>query len=93
MATDHCTVEALSSVDWDFPNRIANNKIEGLHPYPAKFVTEIPGALLDILPVPLGAVVLNPFCGSEATLVESQRRGMPCIGIDLNPDSQPEGAG
>ena len=85
MATDHRTVEALSSVDWDFPNRIANNKIEGLHPYPAKFVTEIPGALLDILPVPPGAVVLDPFCGSGATLVESQRRGMPCIGIDLNP--------
>ena len=85
MATDHCAVNALSAVDWNFPNRIAHSSIEGLHPYPAKFVTEIPGALLDILPVSPGAVVLDPFCGSGATLVESQRRGMPCIGIDLNP--------
>ena len=85
MAADHRIVKALSAVDWNFPNRTAHNKIEGLHPYPAKFVTEIPRALLDILPVPTGTVVLDPFCGSGATLVESQRRGVPCIGIDINP--------
>ena len=76
---------ALSAVDWNFPNRIVHNDIEGLHPYPAKFITEIPGALLDILPVPPGTAVLDPFCGSGTTLVESQRHGVPCIGIDLNP--------
>ena len=76
---------ALSRVDWNFPDRVAQSDIEGLHPYPAKFIAEIPGALLDALPVPRDAAVLDPFCGSGTTLVESQRRGMSCVGIDLNP--------
>ena len=42
---------ALSRVDWNFPDRVAHSDIEGLHPYPAKFITEIPGALLDTLPI------------------------------------------
>ena len=76
---------ALSRVDWNFPGRVAQSDIEGLHPYPAKFITDIPDALLDALPIPPCTAVLDPFCGSGATLVESQRRGIPCIGIDLNP--------
>ena len=35
--------------------------------------------------VPKGAVVLDPFCGSGTTLVESMLRGNPSIGVDLNP--------
>ena len=75
----------LRSVDWDFPERVAHSDIEGIHPYPAKFVTELPRALLDNLPVQDGTVVLDPFCGSGTTLVECQRRGLPSVGIDLNP--------
>ena len=84
-ATHENKVAALSAIDWDFPRRVAHSDIEGLHPYPAKFITEIPGALLDTLPVPHGTAVLDPFCGSGTTLVESQRRGIRSIGIDLNP--------
>lgn len=77
--------ERLEEVKWDFPERIAHSAIEGLHPYPAKFVAELPRALLNILPVPQGTVVLDPFCGSGTTLVECQRLGIPSAGIDLNP--------
>jgi SAM-dependent methyltransferase len=77
--------EDLGSVQWDFPRRIAHSDIEGIHPYPAKFVAELPRALLEILPLPSGTAVLDPFCGSGTTLVESQRRGVPSYGIDLNP--------
>ena len=83
LSTPEATV--LSRVDWNFPDRVVQSDIEGLHPYPAKFIREIPGALLDALPIPPDSAVLDPFCGSGAALVESQRRGMPCIGIDLNP--------
>ena len=76
---------ALSAVNWDFPHRDTPNALEGLHPYPAKFIAEIPAALLDVLPNPSGAAILDPFCGSGTTLVESQRRGIPSVGIDLNP--------
>lgn len=83
--TDYRITTALAAIDWDFPSRVAHSAIEGLHPYPAKFIAEIPGALLDVLPISAGSVVLDPFCGSGTTLVESQRRGIPSIGIDLNP--------
>ena len=76
---------SLSGVDWDFPARSAHSDIEGIHPYPAKFITEIPRALVAALPPPRGTAVLDPFCGSGTTLVECQRCGVPAIGIDLNP--------
>ena len=44
--------ESLASVDWDFPKRATHSEIEGVHPCPAKFIAEIPRALLEILPVP-----------------------------------------
>lgn len=75
----------LAGVNWDFPGRIAHSPIEGLHPYPAKFVAEIPRAVIEALGVPDGTGVLDPFCGSGTTLVESQRRGLESVGIDLNP--------
>lgn len=75
----------FANTDWNFASRTAPSPIEALHPYPAKFVAELPRRLLDILPVPRGTAVLDPFCGSGTTLVECQRRGLPAIGIDLNP--------
>ncbi len=75
----------LKRVNWDFPDRISHSDIEGLHPYPAKFISELPRALLEILPVPPGTAVFDPFCGSGTTLVECQRGGIPSVGVDLNP--------
>ena len=77
--------QTLAAVDWDFPERVAHSGIEGVHPYPAKFIAELPRALLESLPVAPGAAVLDPFCGGGTTLAECQRRGLPSVGIDLNP--------
>ena len=54
-----------------------------LHPYPARFIPEIPGQALDLLEV--DGPVLDPFCGSGTTLAEAGRRGLPSVGVDLNP--------
>lgn len=78
-------LELLATKDWDFPERTAQDDLEGIHPYPAKFIAEIPRAFLEALPIEQGTAVLDPFSGSGTTLVESQRRGIPTIGIDLNP--------
>ena len=75
----------LAEINWDFPERVAHSSIEGIHPYPAKFVAELPRALLNVLPMPSGTAVLDPFCGSGTTLVECQRLGLPSVGVDLNP--------
>ena len=64
---------------------MGHSSIEGIHPYPAKFVTELPRTLLNLLPLPHETAVLDPFCGSGTTLVESQRCGVPSVGVDLNP--------
>ena len=81
----HPVLDSLAEVDWDFPERLSQSSIEGIHPYPAKFVTELPRTLLKLLPLPGGTAVLDPFCGSGSTLVESQRCGVPSVGVDLNP--------
>lgn len=76
---------ALSKVDWNFSTRTKSDPLEILHPYPAKFIREIPAALLDNLVVPANTCVLDPFCGSGTSLVEAQRAGYSSVGIDLNP--------
>lgn len=73
----------LTDVAWDFVDRVPDD-LDALHPYPAKFIPEIPAALLDAFPRPKGLVV-DPFAGSGTTLTQCQRRGIQSAGIDLNP--------
>ena len=76
---------SLGDINWDFPDRVVPSSIEGIHPYPAKFVAELPKTLLNILAPPVGTAVLDPFCGSGTTLVECQQLGLCSVGVDLNP--------
>lgn len=75
----------LERIDWSFAQRSKAFAIEAIHPYPAKFIGDIPRALIETLPIPHGTSVLDPFCGSGTTLMEAQRAGLNCVGIDLNP--------
>lgn len=76
---------ALKSIDWDFLDSNTNGNINSIHPYPAKFIPEIPRTLIEIIGVPENTWILDPFCGSGPTLVEAQLAGISSIGIDLNP--------
>ena len=78
-------VKRLEQVDWSFAQRSKPLAIEAIHPYPAKFIGDIPRALIKSLPIPAGTAVLDPFCGSGTTLVEAQRARLSSVGIDLNP--------
>ncbi|MEX2193866.1 MAG: hypothetical protein WD844_01150 [Thermoleophilaceae bacterium] len=73
-------IAAFQSACWDFP---ASAGARELHPYPARFIPEIPRQALDLLAV--DGPVIDPFCGSGTTLAEAQRRGHSATGIDLNP--------
>lgn len=79
------TCSRLSNIDWSFSNRKKAPAIEGIHPYPAKFIGDIPRAFIENLSIPLGTKIFDPFCGSGTTLVEAQRAGFSAVGIDLNP--------
>src|SRR5258708_3999765 len=76
---------SLDEINWDFVARPTPSPLESIHPYPAKFIGDIPRSLISIIGLPTGTVVFDPFCGSGATLVESQRLGHHAVGIDLNP--------
>ncbi len=57
----------------------------GLHEYRGKFNPQIVRAIGNILELPKGAWVLDPFCGSGTSLLECAHIGWNAIGIDLNP--------
>lgn len=75
----------LSEIDWSFRQRERAPSVEAIHPYPAKFIGDIPRALLNVLPCPKNTLVFDPFAGSGTTLLEAQRAGLPSVGVDLNP--------
>lgn len=77
--------ERLHSIDWSFENRERPHEIEAIHPYPAKFIGELPGALMKVMPCPRDALIFDPFVGSGTTLIEAQRLGLSSVGVDLNP--------
>lgn len=55
-----------------------------IHPYPAKFIPQIPREIIARLTEP-GAWVLDPFCGSGTSLAEAALLGRNCVGTDINP--------
>lgn len=56
----------------------------GIHPYPAKFIPELPREIIHECTKERN-VVLDPFCGSGTTLLEASIAGRKSIGIDSNP--------
>ncbi len=75
----------LARLDWDFASAPLSSDVHAIHPYPAKFIPQIPHHLIELFPPDEGTVVLDPFCGSGTSLVEAVRLGFNAIGIDLNP--------
>lgn len=66
--------------------RDVNPYTHGFHKYPAKFIPQIPKwAITKYLNGDNNKYVLDPFCGSGTTLVESVLAGYNAIGIDIDP--------
>lgn len=76
-------INDLESVNWNF-KRYRLTGIDNIHWYPANFIPQIPSILVANLSKP-NSVILDLFCGSGTTLVESARLGRIGIGIDINP--------
>jgi DNA modification methylase len=76
--------DALRKLDWSFTNDETQFLTHDLHPYPAKFIPQIPGHIISYLSRP-GELVLDPFGGSGTTALEAVRLGRRAISIDANP--------
>lgn len=69
--------------EWDFHFTDTSEYLHALHPWPAKFIPQIPRkAIRDYTST--GAVVLDPFMGCGTTLLEASLLGRPSIGVDNN---------
>jgi len=77
--------EKLGAVAWDFADAKTGNGPHAIHPYPAKFIPQIPRSLVKLFHPGDDSPILDPFCGSGTTLVEALYAGIPSIGIDVNP--------
>ena len=74
----------LERIEWDFASAKTGYLTHNLHPYPAKFIPQIPNALIQELSS-VGETVADIFCGSGTTLLEALQLKRNAVGIDANP--------
>jgi DNA modification methylase len=74
----------LGLLDWAFTEDDTTYLSHDIHPYPAKFIPQIPRNLIARLSLP-GETVWDPFGGSGTTALESVLLGRQAISSDLNP--------
>lgn len=64
--------------------RKTNYLTHSFFPYPARFIPQIPRYFIRTYMKNEG-IILDPFCGSGTTLVESKLSGYDSYGIEINP--------
>jgi DNA modification methylase len=75
---------SLAAKDWSFTHDDTRYLTHDLHPFPAKFIPQIPATLIEALSV-RGDLVYDPFGGSATTAVEAVRLGRRALSVDANP--------
>ena len=77
-------IEILDKTDWSFQGCRTQYFTHTFHPYPARFIPQIPATFIKLF-TEEGEIVLDPMCGCGTTLVEALLHNRNAIGNDLNP--------
>ena len=77
------TLSTLATIDWDFKDAVTNDATHGFHPYPARFIPQLPRTLIAAFTEP-GDVVYDPFVGCGTTCVEANLASRNALGNDVN---------
>ena len=82
--TTQDAVSAVEDSDWAFADADTTYLSHDIHPYPAKFIPQIPARAIQLL-TSRGDLVLDPFGGSGTTALEALRLGRRALSLDANP--------
>lgn len=80
----HDCFASLAKLDWSFAQEKTDFLGHDVHPYPAKFIPQLPGNLIARLSC-RGEAILDPFGGSGTTTLEASRLGRRATSVDANP--------
>ena len=69
--------------EWNFHEELTKEHLHSLHPYPAKFIPQIPRRAIALWTEP-GDLVYDPFNGCGTTVLEASLLGRRGIGTDNN---------
>ena len=77
-------IKILDKIDWDFKGFTTQYLTHTFHPYPARFIPQIPLTFIKLF-TKEKETVLDPMCGCGTTLVEAFLNNRNSIGNDFNP--------
>ena len=76
--------EILDKIEWDFKDFNTQYLTHKFHPYPARFIPQIPLTFIRLF-TKKKETIADPFCGCGTTLVEAFLNNRYSIGNDFNP--------
>lgn len=76
--------ERVSALDWEQHGAETRSLTHSVHRYSGKFIPQIARHAIELLTGPHD-LILDPYCGSGTTLLESLVVGRRSVGIDMNP--------
>ena len=81
--TEEISTGVLSQ-PWEYADADTQYLTHNIHRYSGKFIPQIPARAISLMTRP-GELVVDPYCGSGTTLLESALLGRRSVGVDLNP--------
>lgn len=81
---DAFIIKALQNIDWSFTENDTTYLSHDIHPYPAKFVPQLPERIIKLFSS-YGEVIWDPFGGSGTTSLEALLNDRFSISTDINP--------